>query len=204
MEARLVLASVPEAVLGEHPPGMPAGGDLQPLVGLQLVAVPLCALFVDQAGDRLADLGKPDVMRMGPGVRTGGRGRGDSRPEAEGQPDAGGRRGEREQRPRRPPRRPRTNPGHPRAGYRRPPSGRRSAGEPGFEPGFTVLETALIATRSLPRGGRLSLDADERTRTSTGQKAHQDLNLARIPDSATSARANTCDERIAARNPGRF
>jgi hypothetical protein len=26
------------------------------------------------------------------------------------------------------------------------------AGEPGFEPGFTVLETALIAVRSLPRG----------------------------------------------------
>lgn len=29
------------------------------------------------------------------------------------------------------------------------------AGEPGFEPGFTVLETALIAVRSLPRARRI-------------------------------------------------
>jgi len=34
-----------------------------------------------------------------------------------------------------------------------PPSGWRSeAGEPGFEPGFTVLETVRIAVNSLPRG----------------------------------------------------
>jgi hypothetical protein len=30
-----------------------------------------------------------------------------------------------------------------------------SAGEPGFEPGFTVLETVRIAVNSLPRGGEV-------------------------------------------------
>jgi hypothetical protein len=29
-----------------------------------------------------------------------------------------------------------------------------SAGEPGFEPGFTVLETVRIAVNSLPQMGR--------------------------------------------------
>src|SRR5207342_804172 len=43
-------------------------------------------------------------------------------------------------------------------------------GEPGFEPGFTVLETVLMAVRSLPRGA-LSLDAGGGTRTPTLSRA---------------------------------
>ena len=85
VEAPLALASVPEAVLGEHRPGVTLGGELQPVVGLEPVAVALRALVVDQAGDRLADLGKGDLMGMGQGVGTGGGGRGDPRPKGEGQ-----------------------------------------------------------------------------------------------------------------------
>src|SRR6266540_2066647 len=118
MEAPLALASVSEAVLGEHRPGVTPGGELQPVVGLEQVAVALRALAVDQTGDRLAYLGKGDLTGMSPGMGTGGGGRGDPGPKGEGRRDASRRRRKREQRrppPWRPPCR-RINPGHPTKG----------------------------------------------------------------------------------------
>src|SRR5438876_8407346 len=80
VDPRLALASVPEAVVGEHRLVVALRGQLQPPVGLERGAIALRSLFVDQAGDRLTDLGQGDLMRMGEGVGTCGPRRGDPGP----------------------------------------------------------------------------------------------------------------------------